>query len=562
MSGWDDPAPASGGGGGSWGAEAAAPVVADTGASWSAGLSAPIDQLLSTGGGGDYGNDTFNAGGDANGGSAADVKCRMRAISREIVPTNLLTLELVSIAESKDITNLIVLTPLLLKDPVGIVKKKVTSRGSALISRPTPEHASIAGSKGMHTTSLYSVHECIISLNAQILVSLKALAVTVKRKLGNKASVLKNPQRYVATVNKKVQPPWAIQSLSQEEAWDLMMKASDSKDFDSFKRHMLEYLKASPGTKLDEIEKAMRTQGLNYWIYALEREPAYNEVIVGPSGELDCKYVWTLNTSARPRRSRAIAHRMASTPEENMERLKIAGEIMPETKPFCHTCKSKGHTSKRCEVERPEDEMGRVVLKCTNCDALDHRRRDCPEPRKVEVNRNACRNCGEEGHRASDCTVPRQADENTECRKCGKMGHFSKECPERGAGGNSECYNCGGEGHRSSDCTNERVPKCRNCDERGHIGKDCPKPRDITRVKCNNCGEMGHFSKGCTNPAIIQGDGEPEISFNAAENSRIEVVQSGAAGAWGGGAVDNSFAETIGGWASNVEPVGGGGGGW
>ncbi|CAZ81562.1 unnamed protein product [Tuber melanosporum] len=269
-----------------------------------------------------------------------------------------------------------------------------------------------------------------------------------------------------------------IVDRSQEEAWDLMTKASQRRDFDGFKQHMLEYLKASPGTRLDEIEKAMRTQGLNYWIYALEREPAYNEVIVGPSGELDCKYVWTLNTSARPRRSRAIAHRMASTPEENMQRLKFAGEIMPETRPFCHTCKSKGHTSKKCEVERPEDEMTRVVLKCTNCDGLDHRRRDCPEPRKVEVNRNACRNCGDEGHRASDCTVPRQADENTECRKCGKSVYMSFELAVFSSdanGGASKTV-----GHFSKDCTNERVPKCRNCDERGHVGKDCPKPRDIT----------------------------------------------------------------------------------
>ncbi|RPA96535.1 hypothetical protein L873DRAFT_1216256 [Choiromyces venosus 120613-1] len=60
-----------------------------------------------------------------------------------------------------------------------------------------------------------------------------------------------------------------IVDRSQEEAWDLMTKANDAKDFDSFKQHMLEYLKASPGTKLDEIEKAMRTQGFNYWIYAL-----------------------------------------------------------------------------------------------------------------------------------------------------------------------------------------------------------------------------------------------------------------------------------------------------
>lgn len=36
---------------------------------------------------------------------------------------------------------------------------------------------------------------------------------------------------------------------------------------------------------------------------------------------------------------------MASTPEENMQRLKLAGEIMPETKPFCHTCKCKYSTS-------------------------------------------------------------------------------------------------------------------------------------------------------------------------------------------------------------------------
>jgi len=41
---------------------------------------------------------------------------------------------------------------------------------------------------------------------------------------------------------------------------------------------------------------------------------------------------------------------MASTPEENMERLKFAGEIMPETKPFCHICKCKYKTSVELRV--------------------------------------------------------------------------------------------------------------------------------------------------------------------------------------------------------------------
>ena len=73
---------------------------------------------------------------------------------------------------------------------------------------------------------------------------------------------------------------------------------------------------------------------------------------------------------------------------------------------------------------------------------------------------------------------------------------------------------------------------------------------------------MGHFSRGCTKPAIVEEDGEVELSFSVVKDSHIEVVsQPETTDAWGGGAKDNSFANTIGGWASNVEP-GAGGGGW
>lgn len=53
----------------------------------------------------------------------------------------------------------------------------------------------------------------------------------------------------------------------------------------------------------------------------------------------------------------------------------------------------KGHSKRECEVEQAEDEFERVVLKCGNCSALDHRLRDCPEPRKPDYNPNACKNC-------------------------------------------------------------------------------------------------------------------------------------------------------------------------
>lgn len=193
---------------------------------------------------------------------------------------------------------------------------------------------------------------------------------------------------------------------------------------------MLEYIRACPGAKFDELESSFRRLGWNYYLYALvcppknnlliillniqhvqTREPEYHECIVGPNGELDAKYVWTLNKSPKPRRSKAIKDRMDPTAEGNLARLAFAGEIMPETKSFCHTCRGKrglreiyaytnfiliivkGHSKRGCEVEVPERDRERVVLKCGNCDALDHRLRDCTLPRKPDYNPMECKNC-------------------------------------------------------------------------------------------------------------------------------------------------------------------------
>jgi hypothetical protein len=102
---------------------------------------------------------------------------------------------------------------------------------------------------------------------------------------------------------------------------------------------MLEYIKANPGMGLDELELAFRSQDFHYYLYALTIEVSYDKCLVGPHGEKDAKYIWTLNKAPRPRRSKSIAHRMAGTPQENLERLKKAGTLEDELGPFCHNCK-------------------------------------------------------------------------------------------------------------------------------------------------------------------------------------------------------------------------------
>lgn len=130
-----------------------------------------------------------------------------------------------------------------------------------------------------------------------------------------------------------------IKERDLEEAWDLMKQANDDDDFDEFKMHMLEYIKASPNLTLDELESAFRTQEFRYYLYALTMDVTYDKCLVGIHGQKDAKYLWSLNKSARPRRSKAIAHRLAATPEENLERLKYAGTLEDEVGPFCHQCK-------------------------------------------------------------------------------------------------------------------------------------------------------------------------------------------------------------------------------
>ena len=102
---------------------------------------------------------------------------------------------------------------------------------------------------------------------------------------------------------------------------------------------LVAYIKANPGIGLDELEVAFRGAGFRFYLYALTAEVPYSQCLIGPHGQRDVEYVWTLNPRARPRHFNAIGHRMAATPEENLQRLKRAGTVEDELLPICHVCR-------------------------------------------------------------------------------------------------------------------------------------------------------------------------------------------------------------------------------
>ncbi|KAH0615334.1 uncharacterized protein H6S33_000970 [Morchella sextelata] len=311
---------------------------------------------------------------------------------------------------------------------------------------------------------------------------------------------------------------------SAEEAWEGMTLANEEDDFDAFKTCMLEYIKACPGAKFNELESSFRSSRWNFYLYALTREPEYYECIVGPNGELDAKYVWTLNRSPKPRRSKAIKDRMDPTAEGNLARLEFAGEIMPETKPFCHTCRAR-------EAARLRPLRGIVNVSFSNAEIatlltivyaiVPYHANQPITPWNARIAMKKVTK-----HQIAQCHALQMRTPNA---ASATKGHFSRECPQGGGGGPQVCFNCGQEGHRSSDCTNEKVIKCRNCDVFGHSARDCPMPRDISRIKCNNCGEMGHYNRDCKNPTVEQeSGGYGSYSYGGGNETSTDAP------AWGG----------------------------
>jgi hypothetical protein len=236
-----------------------------------------------------------------------------------------------------------------------------------------------------------------------------------------------------------------IPDVPAEDAWIELKTASDERDLDDIKDAAMKYIKATPDATYLQLENAFRAQKMNIYLIAMEKELTLTYTNMDLQGNLDKKFSvsWRLSPNhQRPKEQDA----WPASPEENLERLKDAGEPVDRGIPKCSNCENLGHTKKNCPEEKQEV-ADRAEVKCFNCDSigktpfiplyikltifrpsgsrlyvyfphiLDYELTALgPNPRQDKF---ACRNCHQPGHTAKECPEPRSA-EGVECKKCGE----------------------------------------------------------------------------------------------------------------------------------------------
>jgi hypothetical protein len=169
-----------------------------------------------------------------------------------------------------------------------------------------------------------------------------------------------------------------IPDIPAEQAWSELVAASAEMDLDDMKEAVLKYIKATPDATYIDLERAFRTQDLNLYIIALEKELAVSFTNMDLQGNLDKKYTVSWRKSgkhARPKEKEI----WPETPEQNLERLLDAGEPVDRGIPRCTNCGNLGHIFKSCPDDKQEP-ADRATVKCFNCDEGGHRVRDCTLP--------------------------------------------------------------------------------------------------------------------------------------------------------------------------------------
>lgn len=143
---------------------------------------------------------------------------------------------------------------------------------------------------------------------------------------------------------------------------------------DDVKEAIQEYLKTMPELTYVELEQAFRNQDIGVYIIAVEKDLIGALTRMDLQGNLDKKYTITYRFDSKPARNRERAG-FPESAEDNMERLRDAGEPVNSGKLKCTNCEEYGHISKSCPSDRVEKEQ--VVVKCFNCGEEGHRVRDC-----------------------------------------------------------------------------------------------------------------------------------------------------------------------------------------
>ena len=166
-----------------------------------------------------------------------------------------------------------------------------------------------------------------------------------------------------------------ILEVMPEVGWEELKAAAAEGDLDDIKEAIGKYVKAVPDTTYIQLESAFRVQEVPVHVIALERELALTYTNMDLQGNLDKKYTVSYRLSDKPKRPKE-KEGWPETPEENLERLKDAGEPVDRGIPKCGNCEQLGHTSRSCPEEKQEP-TDRATVKCFNCDEVGHRVRDC-----------------------------------------------------------------------------------------------------------------------------------------------------------------------------------------
>ncbi|KAI0885590.1 uncharacterized protein GGS22DRAFT_161299 [Annulohypoxylon maeteangense] len=182
------------------------------------------------------------------------------------------------------------------------------------------------------------------------------------------------------------------------------MQGIADKEVIDVKEGIQEYVKSQPTTTYADLEESFRAQGLQFYLMALDNPSLMQgHTHMDLQGNLGKKYRVHYRWSNKPLRPRE-AQNFPKSAEENVQRLRDAGEIVDRGIPKCLNCGELGHMSKRCPQEKVQKEQATIT--CYNCDQTGHRIREFLQPRWPHCDNYA----GTEARRAPD---------DLECRKCG-----------------------------------------------------------------------------------------------------------------------------------------------
>lgn len=166
-----------------------------------------------------------------------------------------------------------------------------------------------------------------------------------------------------------------IEDVDADKAWDKMVEAAKIRDMDDVKEAFQEYIKSTPETTYQAVEKGLRDQGHPLYIIAIEKPQLVGALTnMDLQGNLGKKYTVTFRFEDKPLRERERQF-FPKDAAENMERLNDAGEPVDSGKMKCSNCSEYGHISKNCPEEKVEKEQ--PVVKCFHCGEEGHRVRDC-----------------------------------------------------------------------------------------------------------------------------------------------------------------------------------------